>query len=186
MTNQPPSPPPPPSSGMPPPSGAPTGASAADLGVRFGARAIDTILFYIVFIILALVVLVPLILTGGAGDDPAGVADALGGGGVSAGSIISGLIGLALIFAFFVAFDTTMGGTPGKKILNLTIQGESGGNPTAAESVKRNAWLAFNIIPLIGWLLTLGSAIYIAVTISQSSSNVGWHDTFAGTRVVKS
>lgn len=186
MTNQPPSPPPPPSSGMPPPSGAPAGASGADLGVRFGARAIDTILFYIVFLILALVVLVPVVLSSGSGGDAAGVADALGGGGVSAGSIISGIIGLVLTFGFFVIFDTTMGGTPGKKILNLAIQGESGGNPTAAESVKRNAWLAFNIIPLIGWVLVLGSAIYIAVTISRSSNNVGWHDTFAGTRVVKS
>lgn len=186
MSNQPPSPPPPPSSGMPPPSDSPTGASGADLGIRFGARAIDTILFYIVFIILALVVLVPLVLSSGSSDDPAGVADALGGGGVSAGSIISGLVALVLIFGFFVAFDTTMGGTPGKKILNLTIQGESGGNPTPAESVKRNAWLAFNIIPFIGWLLVLAAGIYIAVTISQSSNNVGWHDTFAGTRVVKS
>jgi hypothetical protein len=34
-------------------------------------------------------------------------------------------------------------------------------------------------------LAELAAAIYIAVTISQSPTNTGWHDTFAGgTRVV--
>ena len=76
------------------------------------------------------------------------------------------------------------GATPGKMILNLQVQGSSG-NPTAEESLRRNAWLALGIIPILGGLLQLAAVIYIAITISQAGDNRGWHDHFANTRVIR-
>lgn len=180
MTNQPPPPPPADGSGWSASGGQ---LAAADLGIRFGARVIDTILFYAVFIILALIVLVPLLVADASGT--AGLTQTLGGGGLSGSTIISNLVSMVLIFGFFVVFDTRMGGTPGKLMLGLRINGGSGGNPSVEESVKRNAWLALGIVPVIGWLLQIAATIYVAVTISSDASNLGWHDRFADTRVVR-
>lgn len=179
MTNQPPPP--------PPPSGSPSSSqAAADVGVRAGARVIDAILLTIVGGIIAAVIFVPLLLADAAATETPGMLSALTGGGLSAASLISSLVGLAINFAYYVGLDTTIGGTLGKKILGLQIIGADGGNPTPAESFKRNAWLLLSVVPVLGSLLQLGAAIYILYTISNDPSNVGWHDRFAGgTRVVK-
>ncbi len=185
MSNQPPAPPPPPgnSGGMPPPpSSAPQGEVGASIGIRLGARIIDSIILAIVGTIILSPIVFGMMFT----DSDGGMLSALGGGGIGIASILYSLLALAIGLAYYALFDSRMGGTPGKKILSLGVHGPDGGNPTVEESLRRNSWLALNIIPIIGGLLQLGAAIYIAVTVSQSDQNVGWHDTFAGgTRVVK-
>ena len=71
-------------------------------------------------------------------------------------------------------------------------EGAGGGNPTVAESVKRNIWIAFGLVGIIPFLGILGSlaslvaVILVAVGISNDqATRRPWTDNFAGTRVVK-
>lgn len=178
-------PPPPPSSpasgqggyGAPAPSGP---GQPADVGIRLGARLIDAIIVGIVNAIIAGAILVPLIFSSYDG----GAMSSMFMTGMSGVGILLSLIGLAISFGYYVYFDTTRGATPGKMILNLQVQGGAG-NPSTEESLKRNAFLALGIIPVLGGLLQLAAIIYIAITISQDPGNRGWHDHFAATRVVR-
>ena len=183
MSNQPPPPPPSGPAGMPPPPGGSPSVAGADVGIRIGARIIDSIILGIIGAIL----LSPLVFSTIFADaQSGGMVSALGAGGWSVAGFVYSLLALVIGLAYYALFDSRMGGTPGKKILGMSVRGPGGGNPTVEESVRRNAWLALNVIPVIGGLLQLGAAIYILVTVSQSDANVGWHDTFAGgTRVVR-
>ncbi len=180
-SNPPPSSPPPgsppPSAPPPPPPPAPasgggygapqTGAGEnADVGIRLGARAIDAVILWIVNLIISAAILVPLIFSNYDGGAMTMFTTGLSGVG-----ILLSLISMAISFAYYVFFDTSRGATPGKMILNLQIQGSSG-TPTPEESLRRNAWLALSIVPIIGGLLQLAAVIYIAITISQARATV--------------
>ena len=150
----------------------------ADLGTRILARLIDSvILWFAIFVIL-----VPLFIALSVLGSVSGVF----GGGFSFGSLIFGIIIAALVVGYFALMESQRGQTVGKMLLGLQTQGPGGGNPSMEEAVKRNAWNALNIIPILGGLLQLAAAIYIMVTINQSPTNTGWHDEFAGgTKVIK-
>lgn len=169
-------PPPPPSSGSGPgwPSGGAGGTAAADLGVRFGARLIDGILVGVVNVFIGIII--------GVGGMFALGGDQSAAFGVS---LVAGLVGLLITFAYFVGMETQLGWTIGKKLLSLEVRGAGGGLPTVEESLKRNGWMALQVVPFIGGLAQLGAAIYIAITINSADDNRGWHDEFAGTVVPK-
>ncbi|MVU79645.1 RDD family protein [Nocardia sp. ET3-3] len=144
------------------------GTQPGDLWTRFGARVIDWLIAGI----------------------PAGIVVgilevAMGGGTVAS------IIGMALIYlvitAYFVLMETQMGGqTLGKKLLGLRVMGPGGAPLTIETSLKRNIFVAANIVYCLGNLLSLGLMIYIAVTIEQDPNKQGWHDKFAGgTQVLK-
>ena len=145
--------------GYPPPGGQEPGG----LGLRFAARLIDGIIVNIVAFVLALAI------------------DAV------SNYWVTGLFSGLLMFIYFVAFETTQGWTPGKKLLGLSVHGPGGTpKPTAQQSAIRNVWTLLNIVPFIGGLLTLIAVIVIAVTINSSPTKQGKHDELAGgTQVVK-
>ncbi len=171
----------PPPQPIPPPPVQASGAGApADLGTRFVARIIDGIILGVINGIIGAIILG----VGGVG----GFANpyAIGFGGFSGRLFIYTLIGAAISIAYFALMESSRGQTVGKMAMSLRTEGPGGGNPTMEQAVKRNAWYAVNIVPVVGWLLSLLAVIYIAVTINNSPARVGWHDTFAGgTRVVK-
>ncbi len=146
--------------GYPPPS---SGQQPGGLGLRFVARLIDGIIINVVAFGIAL----------------------------SIGSLtnywVTGLFSGLLTFLYFLAFETTQGWTPGKKLLGLTVHGPAGApKPDVQQSAIRNVWTLLNIIPFIGGLLTLVAVIVIAVTINSSPTKQGKHDELAGgTQVVK-
>ena len=144
--------------GYPPPGGQPGG-----LGLRFAARLIDGIIVNIVAFVLAFAI------------------------GALSNYWVTGLFSGLLMFIYFVAFETTQGWTPGKKLLGLSVHGPGGTpKPTAQQSAIRNVWTLLNIVPFIGGLLTLIAVIVIAVTINSSPTKQGKHDELAGgTQVVK-
>jgi uncharacterized RDD family membrane protein YckC len=143
-----------------PPSG---GQEPGGLGVRFGARFIDGIIVAVVAFALAAVI------------------DAV------TSLWVTGLFTGLLTFVYFVAFETTQGWTPGKKVLGLSVHGPAGAaKPTAQQSAIRNSWTLLNIVPFVGGLLTLIAFIVIAVTINSSPTKQGKHDELAGgTQVIK-
>lgn len=146
--------------GFPPPSG---GQEPGGLGLRFVARLIDGIIVNIVAFAIALAI------------------------GALTNYWVTGLFSGLLMFVYFLAFETTQGWTPGKKVLGLSVHGPGGApKPDVQQSAIRNAWTLFNIIPFIGGLLVLVAVIVIAVTINSSPTKQGKHDELAGgTQVVK-
>ncbi len=154
-------PPPPPSPAPPPPAGGTSaGTRGASVGVRFGARFIDGIITAIISFVIGFIL---------PGD----------------GLFLTSLIGAAISLGYFALLESNSGATPGKQLLGLKVVGPDGGNPTIEQSLKRNVWLAFQIVPVIGGLAGLAAAIAIAVTISSSDANRGWHDEFGDTTVLK-
>ncbi|HYZ66818.1 MAG TPA: RDD family protein [Mycobacterium sp.] len=143
--------------------GQPGGQGPGGLGVRFGARLIDGIIVNVVAFIIAFAI----------------------------GSLnnywVTGLFSGLLMFLYFLAFESTQGWTPGKKLLGLSVRGPGGApKPDVQQAAIRNVWTLLNIVPFIGGLLTLVAVIVIAVTINGSPTKQGKHDELAGgTQVVK-
>ncbi len=153
---------------------------SADLGTRFLARLIDGILLAIVFMIIIVPIFVVAIFSGSAGFG------GVFGGGLGLGNLVGSIIFAAVIIGYFAFLESSRGQTIGKMIMKLKTVGPDGENPTFEMAAKRNAWYALGIIPVLGGLAQFAVVIYIAITISQSDTNTGWHDTFAGgTRVIK-
>lgn len=154
-------------------------AVSADLGVRFVARLIDSILLSIVFLVIIVPIVIVAIFSGSGGFGSAF-------GGVGFGNIVGSVIWTAAIIAYYAFLESSRGQTIGKMIMKLKTVGPDGGNPSLEMAAKRNIWYALGIIPILGGLAQLGAVVYIAITISQSDMNSGWHDKFAGgTRVIK-
>jgi uncharacterized RDD family membrane protein YckC len=100
---------------------------------------------------------------------------------------VTGLFTGLLTFLYFVAFETSQGWTPGKKVLGLRVHGPGGApKPTAQQSAIRNLWTLLPIVPFVGGLLGFIAIIVIAVTINGSPTKQGKHDEIAGgTQVVR-
>ena len=146
--------------GYPPPQG---GQQPGGLGLRFAARLIDGLIVGIVASVLF------------------ALTDTL------SNYWFTGLFTGLLTFLYFLAFESTQGWTPGKKLLGLSVRGPGGApKPDVQQAAIRNVWTLLNIIPFIGGLLTLVAVIVIAVTINSSPTKQGKHDELAGgTQVVK-
>jgi uncharacterized RDD family membrane protein YckC len=175
--------PPPPQPATPPPVFNPAPASSvgapADLGTRFLARLIDHILLGIV----NFVIIVPLIVAAAF----TGVGNGLNVfGGASVGGFVAAIVTAVITIGYFALMESNMGQTVGKMLLSLKTVGPDGNKPTLEQALKRNSWYALGIIPFLGGLAQLAATIYIAVTINNSATKMGWHDTFAGgTKVIK-
>jgi uncharacterized RDD family membrane protein YckC len=145
--------------GYPPPGGQEPGG----LVIRFGARFIDGVIVHIVWFVLVL------------------VTDTL------SSLWVTGLFSGFLTFLYFVAFESTQGWTPGKRLLGLSVRGPGGApKPDLQQAAIRNVWTLLNIVPFIGGLLTIIAVVIIAVTINSSPTKQGKHDELAGgTQVVK-
>lgn len=142
-------------------------AGTASLGTRIGARLLDV-----------LIVAIPAtILLGILGFGTYGVLDS--------GSWIGSAITSLLWFGYFVLMESNRGSTLGKQILNLKVISANGAPPSTEEAAKRNIWMLFGLVPLIGGLASLVAVIVIMVTISSDQHNRGYHDTFAGTAVMR-
>jgi uncharacterized RDD family membrane protein YckC len=148
--------------GQGPASGVP--ASTAGLGVRIGARLLD-------FLIVGI---------------PASILLGILGLGFAFGDTwVSSAVVSLLWFGYFVFFESNSGATVGKKLLNLRVVVADGTNPSLEVAAKRNVWMLFGLIPLIGGILSFVATIVIIVTISSNPDSRGKHDEFAGTAVMR-
>lgn len=137
------------------------GSTTAGLGIRFGAKLLD-----------GLIVGIPLAI----------ILGLLGIGNTYIATLVQTVVALG----YFVYLESTTGATIGKRLLNLKVVDSNGGVPSQEAAFKRNIYYLLQLIPtLIGGLLSLGAAIGIAVTIANDEHNRGFHDTFAGTGVMR-
>lgn len=156
----------------------PSSEVGADLMPRFLARLIDGLLLgFVMFVIIVPVVFVSILgFSGGFGAFS----------GIGFGAIMISLIFAAIVIGYFAYLESSRGQTVGKMVMKLKTVGPDGGNPTFEQAAKRSGFYAISIIPIIGGLLELAAVIYIAYTINESPTHVGWHDEFAGgTKVIK-
>lgn len=167
----------------PPPYQQPAMSAAGqpgDLLTRFLARIIDGIL----------VGVVSGIILGFLGIAAWGMG---GRGGSWFMSVVGTLVSVALALGYYAFMESTRGQTVGKMLLKLRVQNLEGQNPTLEQALRRNAFLAIqvvSVVPILGGIISglasLAAVIYIAVTINNdTATRRGWHDQFAGARVVK-
>jgi uncharacterized RDD family membrane protein YckC len=158
---------PPPAASPPPDAGV---SGTAGLGARFGARLLD-----------GLIVFIPASLVLGL----AGIGMGGGVGGMALDSWLFNAITSLLWFGYYVYFESTSGATLGKKLLNLRVVAADGSPPSTEAAAKRNVWMLFGIVPIVGGLAQFVAVIVIAVTINSGAHNRGKHDEFAGTGVLR-
>jgi len=111
--------------------------------------------------------------------------------------LVGTVVSLVLSAAYFVYSWTRMRATPGQKALGMQVGNAADGKTlTQEQALRRWAVLfgpfaigqVFIVAPTIGMLLglaSIGYAIYLLYTTSQSPTKQGFHDQFAGTVVVK-
>lgn len=147
------------------PTPEPVASRTADLGPRFGARLIDSLIFGAVALIVTFGVVTDLSDTQGA--------------------TIAGVIVTLAHFAYHALMESSSGATIGKRLLKIRVVAADGSPPSLEAAAKRNAWLLLGLIPAtIGTLLSVGVAIAIAVTINNDDHRRGAHDKFADTGVM--
>ena len=190
-------PPPPPPSNQPPP-GQPGGYQAAppppappatgrrpgELLDRFLARLLDSVLLFVV----NLVILVPILIAALGIDGATGY----GMGGSFAAGALSAVLSTLIYLGYFGFMESSRGQTVGKMLMKLHVEGPDGGKPTLEQAVKRNIWMGLpilGIIPIVGGLVAalgqLVAVIMIAVQIGSDPERKPWTDKFAGTQVIK-
>ncbi len=173
--------------GAPVAAGPAPGVTYADLVMRIVAYIIDSIIFFIVAVVLGSIIVV----------------------GIFAGGGVVELIGTVLLVAlslvgsaiYFVYFWTTMRASPGQKMLSLeTVNAADGATLTRDQAIRRWAFLfgpfalgsalgyAPGVLGVLGslvGLLAIGYALYLLYSVSQSPKRQGFHDVQAATVVVK-
>ncbi len=98
---------------------------------------------------------------------------------------VASTLSVAISIGYFALMESYGGRTIGKMLLKLKTVGPDGGNPSIEMAFRRNIWYLLGILPYIGGMAEIAAVILVAVTISRSPMNTGWHDNFApGTRVV--
>ena len=113
------------------------------------------------------------------------------GGSFSTYSLVSSIVTTVIYIGYFAFMESSQGKTVGKMVMNLHVDGPTGGKPTLEEAAKRNIWLAFpilGVIPIlgiIGSVAALVAVILIAVQINSDPEHRPWTDKFANTRVIK-
>ena len=138
--------------------------------IRLGARIIDGLVLIIPTLILTV---------------PIGGGYAIGTGNNTAKSFLAGVLGTLLAYAYYVFMESTRGATIGKRACGLQVETAQEGLTTET-AAKRNAFMLLALVPTgLGGLVNLAVAIGIAVTINNDAMGQGFHDRWAGLRVVK-
>jgi uncharacterized RDD family membrane protein YckC len=173
------------------PTPGPAGLFYADVPNRVFAIIIDSILIFIVTLLVS-VVLPPasqLNLT------PTSLGDLVTVNPV--GVLLRAAVGLVISGAYFVYMWTKMRGTLGMMVIGLQLGNETdGANITMNQAITRWALLfgpsaiaqAANAAPGIGWLISLAAFVWVIVllvTTAQSPTKQGLHDRYAKTIMVK-
>jgi uncharacterized RDD family membrane protein YckC len=137
----------------------------ADLGRRFLARLIDTILIGIPLVILIL-------LLGG-----------LFGGNTIGASFLNGLLLVALTAGYEIVMIGSRGATVGKQLMGIKVVNiDTGALPGNDGAFKRwGVLLGPAVIPCIGGVATL---VVMLSPLFDSERRQGWHDKVARTAVV--
>jgi uncharacterized RDD family membrane protein YckC len=151
------------------------GTRPAAVGKRVGAYIIDMIMLALVFVIAAITFGL------GSGAVPA-TPEAISAGQV----FMYNLTTSALTLAYFMLLEASSGQTLAKRMLRIKVI-MADGSPTTLEAAfkRRVLFVIGSLIPLIGPFISFGVPLAALITaIQDEPDNQGFHDRWAGTRVV--
>lgn len=129
---------------------------------RLIAFFIDAVIVLVAFAIIAALISVPFLFSGGPG---------VFGLVFSTLWVLEGLV----LVLYFAIFETSSGATIGKRIFSLKVKSKTGGNPTFGEAFIRN-------LSKLYWLLLLLDVI-VGLAVSKGYQQK-YSDSFIGTTVV--
>ena len=169
----------------------PAGVALADIPDRAIAYIIDSIIIGIVGYIITIIT------TSVLGDNYLGIF----GLNYRSPSLVSSIVAVVLLLivsgAYFIGMWSRMGGaTVGMKVMKISVRDASSG-AMVGQGAAINRWLLvgapfalwplyqWSIIGWLVWLAVLAFEIYLLVTVAQSSTRQGFHDTYAKTVVAK-
>lgn len=162
---------------VPAPPGSAGGMAAppgnfADMGVRFGAMAIDAIVFAVVSVVLTLPFL----------EDTSTTDNSFEFQVTGFGSIVGPLA----VIALWIVMVTVWGGSPGKLMLGLRITTANGTTPPGfgPAAIRALVWVP-TLIPLLGIVAWLGIVIASIIFISNDHERRSVFDRAANTRVIR-
>lgn len=146
-------------------AGIPAGAM-----IRLAARVIDTVLIFIVFALIGLIV--------------RATVEHIDN------RFITMTLAAVVTLAYYISFEVARGRTPGKQLLGLHVRGaHNKRKPSVRESFLRNSFILLGVlpsVPIVGSLPLFVAIVAIGITISSSPTRQGVHDRLAdGTQVVK-
>ncbi len=161
------------------------GSRPGELLDRFLARLIDSVLLFVV----NLVLIVPILIAALGIDGATG----FGVGTSFAAGAVTAVLSTVIYLGYFGFMESNQGRTVGKMVMKLRVIGSAGGKPTLEEALKRNIWMGLpilGIVPVIGGLVAslgqLAAVIMIAIGINNDpAERKPWTDKFAGTQVLK-
>lgn len=159
------------------------GAGPAIAEAEVWQRAVARLVDHVGVAVVLMVVLLPL----GLG------AAVLGGAAGFLAGVVSAVVSAGVTLGYFAVLESRDGQTLGKRLLGLRVVDEVGGTPSLSATLRRNCWTALGVlavVPVVGGLVgsvaMLAAVVTILLGITQDSvTRRGWHDTLAGTRVVR-
>lgn len=95
------------------------------------------------------------------------------------------LVAFAVFALGWFVGGAAYGRTPGKAALGLRIAAVDGGAVGLAAAARREAFVLLGAVPFVGPLLALAAWIALAVGVRGDPEGRGFHDRWAGTRVVR-
>lgn len=105
-----------------------------------------------------------------------------------AGFYIVGVLSVVLWFVYRIGMECTRGQTLGKMAVKIKVVDVDGNLPTFGASFTRNSWFlivqVLGLIPLVGWIATIGIPIALAVSIGNSRYRQSFTDVWAKTYVI--
>jgi uncharacterized RDD family membrane protein YckC len=148
----------------------------AAVGKRVGAYIIDMVL---ITIALAIVFAIMLSGSGALPASPEGIDQG--------NALATGLGTSVLTLAYFMLLEAGSGQTLGKRALGIKVVSADGISlPSLTATFKRRVLFVIgNVIPIVGSLITFVVPLAALITaIQDDPDNQGFHDRWAGTRVI--
>lgn len=115
-----------------------------------------------------------------------GISGIAGGAeGALIASIVAGVLGPVGFYGYRSAGDAIFEGSPGKRMLGLSMGGPHNLPVSGGAGFKRNLWMLTSVVPVFGLFVSLGMMIWIAAGISNDPLGRGPHERWVGTRVIE-
>lgn len=99
--------------------------------------------------------------------------------------ILASGFALPVLFYFWQTIFDATGGSIGKRIMGLRVEGPACTPVDAGQTAKRNLWLLLTMIPIAGPFAAVGVGLWFAGAAKADAFGVAPHDRFARTRVVR-
>lgn len=93
--------------------------------------------------------------------------------------------GPAGFYGYRAMGDAVFEGSPGKHAMGLRMGGPHGLPVSGSAGLRRNLWILPSMVPVVGWLATIGMMAWIGLSAGSDPLGRGGHERSVGTRVTE-